>query len=84
MFQRVQIAACALVIVFCLAGCPLSVTVPNVVGMTQTAAGIYLAGNGLLVGDVTPTFSDTVTLGVVISQNPVAASSAREGDAVDW
>src|SRR4051812_45442452 len=57
------------------------VTVPNVVGQTQTAATSTLAGVGLT---ATVTFqpSTTVQAGVVISQTPTGGQSAAAGSAV--
>jgi len=58
------------------------VTVPNVVGQTQTAATTSLTGAGLVVGAITTQPSPTVAAGVVISQTPTGGSSAAAGSAV--
>jgi hypothetical protein len=51
---------------------PNLVAVPNVVGMTEAAAGTALTGAGLVVGTVSRQNSATVPIGQVISQDPVA------------
>src|SRR5205814_1333898 len=58
------------------------VTVPNVVGQQQAAAGTTLTNAGLVVGTVTMQASGTVAAGAVISQNPAAASHVNGGTAV--
>ena len=57
--------------------------IPNVVGLTQTAAQQTLAGAGLPVGTVTQTYKNSVPAGNVISQNPTAGTSVVNGTAVD-
>ena len=59
-----------------------SVSVPNVVGDTQAAAGTAITGAGLAVGTVTTQSSSTVASGQVISENPAAATSVAKGSAV--
>jgi 6-phosphogluconolactonase (cycloisomerase 2 family) len=59
------------------------VTVPNVVGMTQSAATTAITGAGLMVGTVTMASSATVASGSVISQNPAAAAYVASGSAVN-
>ena len=61
---------------------PANVNVPNVVGMTQTAAGTALTTAGLTVGGTTTQSSTTVPAGSVISQNPGAGASVAPGSAV--
>ncbi len=61
---------------------PVPVTVPNVVGLTQAAAGTALAGAGLVAGAITQQYSATVAVGSVISQNPAASESVLPGTAV--
>lgn len=61
---------------------PPSVAVPNVVSMTQTAAGAALGAAGLAVGAATTAYSDTVPAGQVISQNPVAGTQVSTGTPV--
>ena len=63
-------------------GAPANVNVPNVVGMTQTAAGTALTTAGLTVGGTTTQSSTTVPSGSVISQNPGAGASVAPGSAV--
>jgi beta-lactam-binding protein with PASTA domain len=60
----------------------LFVTVPNVVGQTQAAAGAALTGGNLITGTVTQECSNTVAAGLVISQIPAADAQATYGDAV--
>ncbi len=62
---------------------PTMATVPNVVGLTQTAAGASIVGANLVVGTVTQQSSETVSAGNVISQNPVGGTSASGGSAVN-
>ena len=61
---------------------PASVTVPNVVGMTQANASTAITGVGLAVGGITTAFSSTVASGAVISQTPTGGASASVGSAV--
>ncbi|HNY86277.1 MAG TPA: PASTA domain-containing protein, partial [Candidatus Hydrogenedentes bacterium] len=61
---------------------PCPVAVPNVAGMTQSAAEAAVTGAGLTVGAVTEAFSDTVPAGSVISQDPAAGAQAQPGAAV--
>ena len=58
------------------------VTVPNVVGMTQAAAGAALSNVDLWTGAITQECSDTFAAGLVISQNPAAGQQATFGSAV--
>ena len=91
-FQR-QCAALTLLSVWLLASCGGSdnsgpnpvpkVSVPNVVGMTQTAATSSVTSAGLAVGTVTTANSSTVTSGNVISQSPTAATMVSSGSAVN-
>jgi serine/threonine-protein kinase len=60
---------------------PVSVTVPNVVGKTQSAATELLTAAGFI-PNVTPQTSDTVASGVVISTSPAGNQSAGQGTAV--
>ena len=59
-----------------------TVTVPNVVGDTQSAATAAISGAGLTVGIITMQFSNTVASGNVISESPGAATSVASGSAV--
>ncbi len=52
-------------------------SVPNVVGMTQSAAEAALAASGFNKVKVTPEASDTVPAGVVISQSPIFSETAK-------
>jgi beta-lactam-binding protein with PASTA domain len=61
---------------------PCPVTVPNVVGQTQTAAGSTLGGVGLVTGQVSQQCSNTVPAGLIISQSPAAGNSAPFGSAI--
>ena len=56
---------------------------PNVVGMTQAAAGNTIAGAGLLVGRTTEQYSVSVLAGSVISQNPAAGTAVPLGSWVN-
>src|SRR5579862_9344111 len=56
--------------------------VPNVVGMTQSAATIAITGAGLVVGAVTGQSSSTVASGSVISETPPAGAEESAGSAV--
>ncbi len=76
---------CALLAVSLL-GCPPSgtkVTVPDVVGMTQSAAEAAIVAASLSVGTVTTQASATVASGQVISQDPSASSQANANSSVD-
>ena len=57
--------------------------VPDVVGMTQSAAVSAITSAGLAVGTVTHDYSDTIPAGSVISQNPAGGVSVPFGSAVD-
>ncbi|HOC72027.1 MAG TPA: PASTA domain-containing protein, partial [Candidatus Hydrogenedentes bacterium] len=61
---------------------PAPVAVPNVVGLTQSAAEAALAGAGLTLGAVTESYSATVPAGEVMSQTPVAGAEVALGTAV--
>jgi sugar lactone lactonase YvrE len=56
--------------------------VPNVVGMTQSAAATALTTAGLTLGTVTTQYSDSQPAGSVIGQNPAAGGPATLGTAV--
>ena len=62
---------------------PPIVSVPDVVGMRQTAAEAVIVSAGLAVGDVSTTSSPTLPAGNVISQAPTAGTEAPEGSKVD-
>ena len=61
---------------------PCNVTVPNVAGQTQAAAGTLLTDAGLVLGTATQQCSNTVAAGLVISQNPEAGTQATFGSSV--
>jgi beta-lactam-binding protein with PASTA domain len=58
------------------------ITVPNVVGDTQTAAAAVLSNAQLVLGTVSTQVSATVAAGHVISESPGAGSSVASGSAV--
>ena len=67
-----------------MAGCPPSnVTVPNVSGMTQSAAESAITAEKLRIGTVTEQYSANVPAGNVISQDPVAGASVASGSPVN-
>ena len=61
---------------------PATVTVPNVVGMTQTNAESAIIAVGLIIGTITTANSETVPPGNVISQNPAEGLSVIQGSPV--
>ena len=75
-------AGTAVALVVSLGPAPVSVPVPNVVGLTQTDAQTAITNAGLTVGAVTTSSSTTVPAGQVISQNPAAGASVATGTAV--
>jgi RHS repeat-associated protein len=62
---------------------PATVTVPNVVGLDQSAAGAAIAQAGVSVGSVVSKNSATVPVGIVIDQSPQGGTSAAAGSAVN-
>src|SRR6266851_3945325 len=62
---------------------PAPVTVPSVVGATQTTATTTLTAAGLKLGTVTTASSSTVASGSVISQNPISGTQVTSGSAVN-
>ncbi len=62
---------------------PAAISVPDVVGLTQSAAASAIVAAGLTVGSVIQQASTTVPSGTVISQNPAAGASVAPGSAVD-
>ncbi len=58
------------------------VTVPNVVGLTQTAAEAALRAANLVMGAVTEEYSDTAPQGEVIRQDPASGLQVAAGSAV--
>ncbi|MCR4908719.1 MAG: Stk1 family PASTA domain-containing Ser/Thr kinase [Lachnospiraceae bacterium] len=61
-----------------------SITVPNIVGMTETEAKTALTASKLSFTSVNEGNSDTVPAGVVMSQSPEAGSKVDEGASVDF
>jgi len=59
-------------------------SIPNIVGMSDSAARARLHEAGLRAGSVSQSHSDTVEIGNVISQSPGAGMSVKKGDAVDF
>jgi MBG domain (YGX type)/Divergent InlB B-repeat domain/PASTA domain len=63
------------------------VTVPNVVGLTQTtqtpAAATAITASGLLLGTVTTQYSDTVVSGNVISESPASGTIVSGGTLIN-
>lgn len=57
--------------------------VPNVVGMTKKQAKKELEKNKLKLGQVSSNYSDTVTVGAVISQSLTKGTEVESGTAVD-
>ncbi len=60
-----------------------SVTVPNVVGLTEVAATAAIQDAGLVVGAVNSAYSSTMSLGNVISETPAAGAQVLGGSAVN-
>ena len=58
-------------------------TVPNVEGLTQSAATTAITGANLMVGTVAQRASNTVVTGNVIGQDPAKESSLAQGSAVN-
>jgi eukaryotic-like serine/threonine-protein kinase len=58
-------------------------TVPDVVGQDEDAAATAIEAEGLTVGQVTRSYSDTIDAGLVISQTPAGQDPAGPGDTVD-
>ncbi len=59
------------------------VSVPNVLGQTQSAAGTLLTGSNLVLGQVSQQCSNTVAAGLVISSSPSASASVAYGSVVN-
>ncbi|MEW8349262.1 MAG: putative Ig domain-containing protein [Candidatus Thiodiazotropha taylori] len=60
------------------------VTVPNLLGNTQAAASDTLETSGLVVGNVTESFSLTVPAGEVLSQSVAGGSESAAGALIDY
>ena len=61
---------------------PQKTAVPNVVGLSQSAAGTAFTGAGLVLGSVSQQSSTSVASGNVISESPVAGTQVTAGSAV--
>ena len=79
----VATAIAAVMVIGCVACGSDSVTVPNVLSLTQSDAEKSILSSDLKVGQVTREASDTISAGSVISQEPKALSSAKKGSAVN-
>ena len=74
---------CATFICLALLGCsPVTVSVPNVAGLTQVSATAVIIAAQLVVGTMTTGPSETVAIGSVISQDPTAGQRVSPGAAV--
>lgn len=62
---------------------PQPVTVPALVGETESDAKVLISGSGFVVGVVTRVYSDTIPAGIVISQEPEAGIMKPPGTSVD-
>jgi serine/threonine-protein kinase len=60
-----------------------SVSVPDVVGLTQTQAALDLQKAGLAVGAITNVATTSVGVGMVLGQTPSAGASVAKGTAID-
>ena len=61
---------------------PATVSVPNVVGMTQANAEAAITAMNLQVGGTTATYSSTVPAGNVMSQKPTAKAVVNQGTSI--
>ncbi|HEY5388528.1 MAG TPA: PASTA domain-containing protein, partial [Thermoleophilia bacterium] len=57
--------------------------VPDLSGLSQADAQVALAGAGLVLGVVTSQTSTTVSVGLVISQDPAVGTQVDKGSAVN-
>jgi chitinase len=60
-----------------------AITVPSVVGATQSAAGATIVASGLIVGTTAQQSSMTIVSGLVVSQSPSAGAGVADGSAVN-
>ncbi len=67
-----------------LAGCPPTASVPNLVGLTQTAAENAILAAGLAIGIISEEHHPTMPSGLVISQNPAAGAVLALGKPVNF
>jgi len=63
--------------------CPVTVTVPDVVGLDQTSAEALITSAGLVVGTVYQFCSPSVPAGEVFGQSPAAGTQVAPGSAVN-
>ena len=61
---------------------PGAIEVPNVKGLTQTAAANTVRGMGLSLGAILKQYSDTVPAGIVLDQSPAAGAKVAVGTPV--
>ncbi len=81
--RNTGLIAMAALLVF-LAGClPSKVTVPDVSGMTLSAAQSAITGTRLSVGTVSEEYNATVPAGLVIGQDPAGGTTVSPGTAMD-
>jgi beta-lactam-binding protein with PASTA domain len=59
------------------------ISVPNVIGLTQSAATSAITGAGLALGMVTAQSSATIPSGLVISETPTAGTTVASGSAIN-
>ncbi len=62
---------------------PGDIEVPDVVGLTKSAASDIIRSAGLSVGATIPKFDDTVPAGTVLDQSPAAGAMVTAGTAVN-
>ena len=62
---------------------PGTIPVPNVVGLSEANATTVITSSGLVVGNVSRVANDTVPVGDVISQSPLAGEMVSGGSSVD-
>lgn len=60
------------------------VTVPGIVGLSQSAAKEQIENGGLEVGVVSTSESDTVSAGLVISQSPSSGTQTERGTSINF
>ncbi len=60
------------------------VTVPGIVGLSESAAEAQIESSGLSVGRVTTSESDTVSAGLVISQSPTEGTQTERGTSINF
>lgn len=81
----------ALGVAFCLGlcvisflpGCPVSVAVPSLVGLSESNAEAVLASASLTSGDIFEDYSDTVAAGLIFDQDPIAGALVMPNSVVD-